>query len=129
VSSQVVTYQVDESTQVSFEIEPTEGFRPASPSHAIGKISEAVTPAIEAAKTVLNKVREISPDEVELTFGIKVSGGANWLIAKSAGEANFEVRLTWSPRDRPDDDQPEDPAAAEPTEAASEPNPDGTTEE
>jgi hypothetical protein len=39
---------------------------------------------------------EARPDEVELKFGIKVSGGASWLVAKAAGEANFEVSLTWS---------------------------------
>jgi hypothetical protein len=25
-----------------------------------------------------------------------VSGGANWLVAKAAGEANFEITLNWS---------------------------------
>jgi hypothetical protein len=33
--------------------------------------------AVEAAKAVLDKVKEARPDEVELKFGIKVSGGAN----------------------------------------------------
>ena len=51
---------------------------------------------MEAAKAVLEKVKEARPDEVELKFGIKVSGGANWLVAKAAGEANFEISLAWS---------------------------------
>ena len=105
MSSQVVTYQVDDSTTASFEIEPPEGFRPASPGHVAGKIRDAVAPAVEAAQTVLDKVKEARPDEIELTFGIKVSGTANWLIAKSAGEANFEVKLKWSPKDKLDNAQ------------------------
>jgi hypothetical protein len=55
VSSQIVTYQVDESTTVKFEIEPTEGFRPAGPDQVLGWVKDAVTPAVEAAKAVLDR--------------------------------------------------------------------------
>ncbi len=97
VSSQIVTYQVDDSTTVRFEIEPTGDFRPAGAKEVLGNVREAVTPAVEAAKAVLEKVKEARPDQVELKFGVKVSGGANWLVAKAAGEANFEITLTWTP--------------------------------
>ena len=80
--SQVVTYQVDDSTTVKFEIEPTEGFRPAGPNEVAGRIREAVDPAVQAAKAVLDKVKEAGPDGVELKFGIKVSGAANWFVAR-----------------------------------------------
>jgi hypothetical protein len=96
MSSQVVTYRVDDATIVKFEIEPSEGFRPAGPDEILGRVREAVDPAVEAAKAVLEKVKEARPDEVHLKFGIKVSGGANWLVAKAAGEANFEITLNWS---------------------------------
>ena len=96
VVSQVVTYRVDDATTVKFEIDPAEGFRPAGPEEVLGKVAQAVGPAVEAAKAVLEKVKEARPDGVELKFGIKVSGGANWLVAKAAGEANFDVTLSWS---------------------------------
>lgn len=96
MSSQVVTYRVDDATTVKFEIEPSEGFRPAGPEEVLGRVREAVGPAVEAAKAVLEKVKEARPDGVELKFGIKVSGGASWLVAKAAGEGNFEITLTWS---------------------------------
>src|SRR6516165_9709850 len=96
MSSQVVTYRVDDATTVRFEIEPAEGFRPAGPEEILGRVREAVGPAVDAAKAVLEKTKEARPDEVVLKFGIKVSGGASWLVAKAAGEANFEVTLTWS---------------------------------
>lgn len=96
MAPQIVTYRVDESTTAKFEIDPTEGFRPAAPDQVLGWVKEAVAPAVEAAKAVLEKVRETRPDQVELKFGIKVSGGTNWLVAKAAGEGNFEVTLTWS---------------------------------
>jgi hypothetical protein len=99
VSSYVVTYQVDDTTQVRFEVEPEVGFRPASPGQVLGRVRDAVSPAVDAAKAVLDKVKEICPGQVEVRFGVKVSGGADWIVAKSAGEASFEVRMTWSPGD------------------------------
>ncbi len=93
--SQVVTYRVDDATVVRFEVEPGPGFRPAGPDQIIGRVQDAVVPAVEAAKVVLDKVKEARPDRVELRFGIKVSGGANWLVAKAATEGNFEITLTW----------------------------------
>jgi Trypsin-co-occurring domain 1 len=96
MSAQVVTYSVDDSTSVSFEIEPPPGFRPVGGTkEVVGRVQDAVGPAVEAAKEVLDKVREAGPDHVELKFGVKVSGEANWLVAKTAGEANFEITLTW----------------------------------
>ena len=98
MTTQVVTYQLDDSTTVRFEVEPVEGFRPAGAGQVAGRVRDAVGPAVDAAKAVLDKVKEVRPDEVEVSFGIKVSGGADWFVAKAAGEASFEVRLTWARR-------------------------------
>lgn len=96
VPSQIVTYRVDDSTTAKFEIEPIGGFQAAGPAEVLGLVREAVDPAVEAAKAVLEKVKEARPDQVELKFGVKVTGEANWLVAKAAGESNFEITLTWS---------------------------------
>lgn len=93
----VVRYELDDGTVVRFEVEPSEGFRPAGPDEIVGRLRDAVGPAIEGAKAVLDKVKEAKPDEVELKFGIKVSGTMNWLVAKVASDANFEITLTWKP--------------------------------
>lgn len=95
MSTQIVTYKVDDSTSVMFEIEPAEGFRPAAPGQVAGRVREAVGPAVDAAKAVLDKVKEVRPDQIEIRFGVKVSGGAHWLVAKAAAEGNFEITLTW----------------------------------
>ena len=94
---EVATYKVDDSTTVMFEVEPSADFRPAGPGQVAGRVQEAVGPAVEAAKAVLDKVKDLGPDQVEVKFGVKVSGGAQWLVAKAAGEASFEITLTWSP--------------------------------
>jgi hypothetical protein len=100
VASQVVTYRLDESTLVRFEVDPPEGFHPAGPDQIAGRVREAIAPAVEAAKEVLEKVKEIGPDRVELKFGVKVSGGAQWLVARAAAEGNFEITLSWHPAGR-----------------------------
>ncbi|MGH3914555.1 MAG: CU044_2847 family protein [Pseudonocardiaceae bacterium] len=94
----VVGYALDDETVVRFEIEPSDDFRPVGPDEIVGRMREAVTPAVEGARAVLDKVREAAPDQIEVKFGIKVSGTANWLVAKAATEGNFEITLTWAPR-------------------------------
>jgi hypothetical protein len=97
VLTQFVTYSVDESTTVGFEVELPEGFRPAGgPEEILGRVREAVTPAVEAARAIVEQIRKLEPGQAEVRFGIKVSGGAHWLVAKAAAEANFEVTLTWT---------------------------------
>ncbi|MGH3550752.1 MAG: CU044_2847 family protein [Pseudonocardiaceae bacterium] len=96
MAATVVSYALDDETVVRFEIEPTADFRPAGPDEIAGRIRDAVAPAVEAASAVLEKVKE-APDEIVVKFGIKVSGTANWLVAKAATEGNFEITLTWTP--------------------------------
>jgi len=64
VATTVVSYELDEDTTVRFEIEPSAEFRPASPGEIAGRVREAVAPAVEAARAVLDKVRATAPDEV-----------------------------------------------------------------
>jgi hypothetical protein len=39
----------------------------------------------------------LQPDQVELEFGVKLTGEAGALIARTAAEAHFTVRLSWAP--------------------------------
>jgi len=98
--ARVVTYQLDPETTVQFEIEPPQGpydFEPAGPDQIVGQVRAAVEPAVRAAQVVLEKAKQMAPKTVEVKFGIKVSGTANWIVAKTATEGNFEVTLTWEP--------------------------------
>lgn len=94
--SRVVSYEVDEGTSVSFEIEPVPGWEPAASStEIVTRVREAVVPAVEAAREVLAQARRMAPQRVEVKFGVKVTGTVNWLVAKAASEGNFEVTLVW----------------------------------
>jgi NTP-dependent ternary system trypsin peptidase co-occuring protein len=95
VTSEVVRYQVDSKTVAQFEIEPIPGFQPAGAADIAGRVREAAGPAIEAARELLEQVKDLAPDGVQVKFGVKVTGTASWLIAKAATEGNFEVTLSW----------------------------------
>jgi hypothetical protein len=102
VASQIVRYSVDGSTQAAFVVDPDEWgdqWRNAGarPGDVVGSVKDAVGPAVEAAGVVLDKIKDLKPGAVEVKFGIAVSGGANWGIAKATAEGTFEVTLTWSP--------------------------------
>ncbi|TDD75367.1 hypothetical protein E1293_28420 [Actinomadura darangshiensis] len=96
---EVARYELDDGTRVAFEIVPGDGFRPAGAADVAGRVRDAVDPAVRAARVVLERLKEAAPDEVEVKFGIKVSGKANWVVAKASTDANFEVKLVW--RDGP----------------------------
>lgn len=93
--TQVVTYTLNDETEVKFEVDPAEGFTSAGSDQTVGPMREAIEPSLGAARIVLEKVREMHPDEVEVKFAIKVSGTMNWFIAKAATEGNFEITLKW----------------------------------
>ena len=96
-ATQIVTYQVDDQTTVEIEIEPAAGYLPAGVGDVAGQVRSAAEPAVKAAQAVLERVSQLSPDDVQVRFGLKVSGSAHWLLARAATEANFEVTLSWRP--------------------------------
>jgi hypothetical protein len=74
-----------------------------------GRIDETVTKAGESLEHVLGQIgpavrgivaqlRETAdwPDEVEVEFAVKLSAGANVIITRTTGEANFRIALRWS---------------------------------
>jgi hypothetical protein len=94
-SPHIATYLTESDSSVGIEIDPVDGFALASTDLTPSRVREAIGPAIEAAQTVLERVRDIAPEQVQVKFGVKVTGTANWLIAKAATEGNFEVTLIW----------------------------------
>jgi len=38
------------------------------------------------------------PDEIEVAFGVKLSGEVGAIITKAATEGNFQIRLKWTPK-------------------------------
>lgn len=93
----VVAYALDDSTKVRFEIDPPTGFQDAGADKVIGKVQDALAPAIDTAKLILDKLREAKPGEVTVTFGLKVSGKLDWFVVRAGTEGNFQITRTWKP--------------------------------
>jgi Trypsin-co-occurring domain 1 len=91
-----VKYALPDGTAMEFDIAPLDDWQPVGLTDVAGQITAAVAPLIDGARVILDKLKEVRPDEVKLKFGIKVSGTANWVVAKAATEGNFEVTLTWA---------------------------------
>ena len=51
----------------------------------------------DAAQAALDAMSKLSPETVEVEFGIKLAGEAGALIAKTSAEGHFAVKLSWSP--------------------------------
>ena len=48
------------------------------------------------ARYIINQLKGLSPDETELSFGIKVGGEGRLLcFAEVSTEAQFNVKMTW----------------------------------
>jgi hypothetical protein len=62
-----------------------------------GKLGDRLRHVADAAAEVSRGLRErLGPDEIELSFGVKVSGEVSWwFFAKANGEASINVTLTW----------------------------------
>jgi hypothetical protein len=93
--SEIVRYRVDDETVAQFEIDPVPGFHPAGAGDIAGRVWESAGTAVEAAKVLLDRVKEVAPDSVQVKFGVKVTGTANWIVAKASTEGNFEITLAW----------------------------------
>jgi hypothetical protein len=61
------------------------------------QLTEALGSVSEAAQASLQVLRRLGPDRLELDFGVKLSGEAGAIIAKTAAEGHFTVKLSWSP--------------------------------
>ncbi|MGK5530932.1 CU044_2847 family protein [Streptomyces sp. URMC 129] len=106
MASQVVSYALDDDTEVRFEVEQAGDWHPVAVDEVVGRVRDAAGPAVEAARAVLQRVAALRPGQVQVKFGLKVNGSANWIVAKAATEANFEITLTWDPRSGAGEDAP-----------------------
>jgi hypothetical protein len=70
LTSQVVSYQLDDSTVVRFETDPPPWSSPAGPREVAGQLREAIEPAVAAAGGA-GQGREAGPATVEVKFGLK----------------------------------------------------------
>jgi hypothetical protein len=61
------------------------------------RLEDALVSVRDAAQASLNVLRRLSPDTIEVEFGIKLSGEVGAIISKASSEGHFRVKLSWSP--------------------------------
>ncbi|MGB3510645.1 MAG: CU044_2847 family protein [Microcoleaceae cyanobacterium] len=61
------------------------------------KFEDALDVVNYSARAFAKKIRSLpeTPDEMELTFGLKATGKGALVVAQAGVEANFNVKLVW----------------------------------
>jgi hypothetical protein len=98
-SDEVLVVEVDRKDISADELvlaaNPVEG--------AIDKAKVSVEEAVAHLKPTLHKIvgllKELSPEETEVVFGLKVGGETGMIVAKGTAEVNFAIRMTWKASD------------------------------
>ena len=102
--SELVEYELDDGTRVLIEVEErdtgpvTRGGRGGDLiKQADGTLQQALSrigPVTAAAFAQLRDMAE-PPDEIDIEFGVKLSADVGAIIARTGGEANFQISLRW----------------------------------
>ena len=62
-------------------------------------LEEALAKLKPSLGKVVHMLKELSPDETVVEFGLKIGGETGVIIAKGTVEANFSVRMSWKPNE------------------------------
>jgi hypothetical protein len=107
-SGGLVTYLLglaDGEDLLVFEVDPSEVSGElvlASPDEP-GKVAERARVTLEEAlaklkpslQKVVHLLKDMSPDETVVEFGLKIGGETGLIIARGTAEVNFTVRMSW----------------------------------
>ncbi len=101
-----VKYELDDGGVVYFESADADLVSLRSGQTEIadgGRLDDRLANIAAAAQQVSEGLRgSLHPDEIELTFGIKMSGSVGWWwFGKADGEASIQVKATWKSGDGP----------------------------
>jgi hypothetical protein len=60
-------------------------------------LEEALAKLKPSLQKVVHLLKEVSPDETVVEFGLKIGGETGVIIAKGTAEVNFTIRMSWKP--------------------------------
>jgi hypothetical protein len=100
----LVEFPLEDGTNILIEIDDVEqgGLVKASLSETVVKAQQSLEKSLEkvkpAAQYIIKQIRELhdSPDEVQVSFGLKLSADAGAVLASASAEANYTVTLKWA---------------------------------
>jgi hypothetical protein len=101
--SELVEFRLPDGSSVVVEMEEEQaGLVPAGRQageiarEAAQTFEEALASILPATKIVTDELRKLSPNELGVELGIKLTAEAGAVIAKAGGEATFKVTLRWT---------------------------------
>ena len=100
--AELLHYELDPGTTIAVEIDDDlSGFEAASPrdypARAAETFSAAVAHGRRAAEAAFEQFRKmaVQPDEITMEIGLKMSGEAGAVLAKTASEGHIVLKLVW----------------------------------
>jgi len=87
-----------------FEVDPSEVsgdlvLAAPEPGQIVAKaqvtLEQALTKLKPSLQKIMHTLKELSPDETEVEFGLKIGGETGVIIAKGTAEVNFTIRMSW----------------------------------
>ncbi|MFD5753477.1 CU044_2847 family protein [Streptomyces sp. NPDC127033] len=58
-------------------------------------------PVTVASRTILEQLRQVQPDELEVEFGVNLAGRAGAVITSTEASCHLKVRLQWNKSRQP----------------------------
>jgi hypothetical protein len=104
VEKQLVEFSLEDGSKFLVEVEEPENTavgRVALPSgRMVAEAKQTFEDAIDRIKPVIasltTKLKDLSPEEMEVKFGVKLSAEAGAILTSVGGEVNFEITVKWS---------------------------------
>jgi hypothetical protein len=103
--SELVEYELADGTRVLVEVEESGGGAVTRRGRrgldeivkADGTLEQALRRIGPMAAAAFDQLRSLanSPDEIDIEFGVKLHADFGAIIAKTGGEANFQISLRW----------------------------------
>lgn len=101
--TKIESLPIDETTRVLIQTTAIEAKHKGEGDELVGleeeldlRLGQAIDRLRPAAAAVFESLRKLnSPKQIELEFGIGVSGSLGAFIASSEAEVNFKVKLLW----------------------------------
>jgi hypothetical protein len=90
-----------EKVLVEMDDDQLAGFAPAAVNPgevalvAAGSLEAAIDRLLPALRSIGARLRTLTPDELTVELGVKLTAEAGVVVAKAAGEANFTITLKW----------------------------------
>jgi hypothetical protein len=104
----ILAFDTPEGESIQIEVDDSRGphrvAREGQVAEAGRRLEDVLAQARPAVRAVLASMSDLAADEREVEFGLKLTGEAGVVVAKTAVEGNFVLRLKWvRPQATPND--------------------------